>query len=171
MVPDWALQPEEEAQIAALLGRCFTTDFGGRSYFQQRPHLRLIWQAGGKTCGHAALVFRAIRLAGELVPIAGLADVATDPDHRGQGIAGALLARAIAVAQASPAQFMLLFGTAGLYAAQGFAGASNPLTYLDMTGARTGALRCEVVAHFAALSLKGRPWPDRSEVDLMGPLF
>ena len=44
---------------------------------------------------------------------AGSEVVATDPDHRGRGIAGLLLQRAIAESIASPAEYLLLFGEAG----------------------------------------------------------
>ena len=37
---------------------------------------------------HMAIQFRAMRLGGRLITVAGLGDVATDPAHRGQGLAG-----------------------------------------------------------------------------------
>ena len=37
-IPEWHLGPPDNAEIAALLARCFDSDFGGRSYFSQRHH-------------------------------------------------------------------------------------------------------------------------------------
>lgn len=168
---DWALTAEDEAQIAGLLRRSFATDFGGRSYFQQRPQLRVIWAEAGQIIGHMAVMLRAIRLDGVQTQVAGLADVATDADHRGKGIAAALLAEAITQLRASNAQFFLLFGTAGLYTAHGFRPAGNKMTYVDMAGACTGQVQCACVPNLKVLPLKGTAWPDMAEVDLMGPLF
>jgi predicted N-acetyltransferase YhbS len=170
-IADWDLTAQDEAQLAKVLARSFATDFGGRSYFQQRPHFRAIWREGGQIIGHMAVMMRAIRLGGALVDVVGLADVATDLYHRGKGIAAALLDMTVAQVRASPAQFFLLYGTAGLYAAHGFGPAANRVTYIDMTGASTGEVRCEVVPNLMVMPLKGQDWPDMAEVDLMGPLF
>lgn len=170
-IAEWALTPGDEAQIAALLARCFSTDFGGRSYFQQRHHLRLVTRDQGKILGHMGLLFRAVRLGGALTDIAGLADVATDPASRGQGIAQALLHAAIAEARASQAQFFLLFGNATLYSGNGFRKYPNTLTYLDMRGARTGEVRTEAPEALMVLPLRDQPWPAAAPLDLLGTLF
>jgi predicted N-acetyltransferase YhbS len=171
ILPEWALTPEDEAQIADLLLRSFDTDFGGRSYFQQRPHLRLVIRRDGKIIGHMALLFRAIRLGSQLTDIAGLADVCTDPDHRGQGIAQRLLTAAIAEARASQSDFFLLFGNANIYSGNGFQRFSNPVTYLDLRGARTGDVKTEPAEQLMVLPLRGAEWPATAPVDLMGTLF
>lgn len=171
LIADWDLTAQDEAQVAQLLKRCFATDFGGRSYFQQRPHFRLIWREGGQIIGHMSVMMRAIRVGGALVDVAGLADVATDPDHRGKGIAAALLAKAIVRACATPAQFFLLFGTAKLYAAQGFVAAQNPITYIDMRDTQTGEVCREPVSGLRVLPLRGQVWPVNAPVDLIGHLF
>lgn len=170
-IPEWRLTPADEAQIAALLARAFTTDFGGRSFFQQRHHLRLLARDGAALLGHIALQWRAVRLGNDLVTVAGLAEVATDPDRRGQGIAGHLLAEAITEARASNAEFLLLFGTAGLYAAAGFRQAGNPLSWIGMEGARLGALHHAPAKHLMVLPLGARAWDDAARLDLLGNLF
>ena len=73
--------------------------------------------------------------------------------------------------RATPAQYFLLFGTAGLYAAHGFAAAQNPITYVDLRGAQTGAVRVEIVHGLRVLSLRGQVWPLDAPVDLLGGLF
>jgi predicted N-acetyltransferase YhbS len=168
---DWALSAEEEAQIAGLLRRSFATDFGGRSYFQQRPQLRVMWCEDGQIIGHMAVMLRAIRVGGVLVHAAGLADVATDAGHRGRGIAAALLAEAIGQVRATSAQHFLLFGTAGLYAAHGFVAAQNPITYVDLRDAQTGVVRTKIIHGLRVLPLRGQVWPVDAPVDLLGGLF
>ena len=93
VIPEYALTREDEAQVAQLLRASFPTDFGGRSFYQQRPHLRIVWRAP-EILGHIALFYRAIRLDGQLTDVTGLGDIATAPQARGQGIATALLDRA-----------------------------------------------------------------------------
>ncbi len=170
-IPEWALTPALDAEIADLLARCFVTDFGGRSYFQTRHHLRLIHRPRGAIIGHMALQYRAMRLGDRLITVAGLAEVATDPAHRGQGIAGGLLQAAIAEAQASPAEFFLLFGVARLYAAAGWRRVRNPMLWVDMLGARTHAIRHETADSLMVLPLRGSDWDENLPLDLLGNLF
>lgn len=172
LIPEHLLTNTDEAAIARLLARCFTTDFGSRSYFQTRQSWRHVMRSGDAIIAHLAVQLRAVRLGDDLLTVAGIADVATDPDHRGQGHAATLLQVAIEVARRSPADFVLLFGTAKLYKAAGFRPISNPLTYLDLTGARTGALnKTEVSEHLQLLALPDRTWDESKPLDLLGGLF
>ena len=170
-IPEWALTALVEAEIAALLARCFSTDFGGRSFFQTRHHLRLVHRPRGAIIGHMALQWRAMRLGDRLVTVAGLAEVATDPDHRGKGIAAGLLQAAIAEAKASPAEFFLLFGVAELYGAAGFRTVHNPMIWADMLGARTHDIHREPADSLMVLPLRGTVWDDQATLDLLGNLF
>ena len=165
------LSATDEAQIVALLARCFDTDFGGRSFFRTRHHLRLVIRDGGAIVAHMAIQFRAVRLGGRLTDVAALAEVATHPDHRGRGLAGRLLQAAIDEARGARAAHFLLFGTAGLYAAAGFAAAHNPLVHVEIDGARTGALRRERAELLRVLDLGPAPWEPEAELDLLGGLF
>lgn len=170
IIPETLLTVAQDAEIAALLARCFTTDFGGRSYFQQRHQLRLVARNPG-IISHMALTLRAIRIGGALTDIAGLAEVATDTAHRGQGIAATLLQSAIVEAKASPAVFLMLFGTARLYAAAGFQSAHNPMTWIDLTGARMGNVRSERAESLMVLPLRDNAWDATAPLDLLGHLF
>lgn len=165
-IAEWQMSARDEAAIADLLARCFTTDFGGRSFFCHHHHLRLVIRDGG-IIGHMALVLRSVLLAGRRVSIAGLAEVATDPAHRGQGIAASLLRAAIAEAKASPAEHLLLFGEAALYAAHGFRPVTNPLAHVDVTGNRVVTAGDD---NLMVLPLRETPWP-MGPIDLRGPVF
>lgn len=169
-IPEWALSEADDRQIAHLLARCFDTDFGGRSYFQTRQHLRLVHRQG-RIVAHMALQFRAMRLGGRLITVAGLADVATDPAWRGRGLASGMLRVAMAEAKASPAEHLLLFGTAGLYAAAGFRPAQNPMTWTEMRGAVTGEIHREVAQSLMVLPLRDAIWDAGAPLDLLGNLF
>jgi predicted N-acetyltransferase YhbS len=170
-IPEWQLQPADEAQIAALLARCFPTDFGGRSFFQIRQHLRLAHRTEGRIIGHMALQFRAMRIGSRLITVAGLADVATDPDHRGKGIASGLLQTALAEARTSPAECVLLFGTAALYHAAGFRPVTNPMVWMEARGARTHAIHREPAESLMVLPLRDTDWDATARLDLLGPTF
>lgn len=172
MIPEHQLTNADDAAIATLLARCFRTDFGGRSFFQTRHSWRHVLRHDRQIIAHLAVQLRAVRLGGDLVTIAGIADVATDPGHRGKGHAATLLQAALTTARYSPARHVLLFGTAALYPAAGFRPASNPLTYLDLTGATTGSLhRDRSEDHLQVLDLGPQVWDAIKPLDLLGGLF
>jgi len=105
------------------------------------------------------------------VDVAGLADVATDPDHRGRGIAAGLLQATITQVRRTQADYFLLFGTAALYGAHGFLSSPNVITYTDLCGAVTGLVKTEAAQDMRVLPLRGRDWPVDAPVDLLGHLF
>ena len=156
-IAEWQLTPQDHTEIAALLARCFDNDFGGRSFFTQPHHLRLIYRQG-PVVAHMALLLRSVQLGQRRLTIAGLAEVATAPTHRGQGIATHLLQQAIAEAKTSPAEYLLLFGTAKLYAAAGFRNITNPIAHVSDTAVMM-------------LPLRDQTWPDTAPLDLKGPVF
>ena len=160
----------DEAQIAKLLDRAFGEEFGGNSFHQQRHHVRLVVRAP-HIIGHMALTYRAIRVDGQMTDIIGLAEVATDPDHRGRGIAGALLQAAIAEARLSPAPFMLLFGDAPLYAAAGFRPVQHKLRSVAMYWSRTLRTQTRQSDGLMMLPLADQVWPDGVDIDMLGHLF
>ena len=170
-IEEMRLTPADDRAIARLLLRAFDTEFDGRSYFKQRHHLRLIQREGHEVLGHMALCMRDIRVADTLVPIIGLAEVATDPDHRGRGIATALMAAAITEARASLAEYFLLFGDQPLYAASGFVPQANPYVAVGMEGARTGQVESRLADTLMVLPLRGGHWDGTATVDMLGPVF
>ena len=170
-IPEWSLGNQDDREIAELLTRSFPTDFGGRSYYRTRQHLRFVHRHEGRIIGHMALQFRAMRLGATLITVAALADVATDHIHRGQGIAGQMLAAVLAVAKASPADFLLLFGNAGLYHGSGCRTVHNLMIWVEMNGAVTGAIHQEPAQEMMVLPLQDMPWNDQADLDLLGSLF
>lgn len=171
MVCEQSLTHAAEAEIAALLARCFATDFGGRSFFLTRHHWRHLVRRDGRIVAHLAVQLRAVRRGGRLTTIAGIADVATDPSVRGQGLAAALLQAAIRQSRAAPVDHILLYGTARLYAGAGFRPAANPTTFVDMPGAATAAVCRSPARHLMVLDLTDVAWDGTAELDLLGPMF
>lgn len=161
----------DDAEIAALVNAAFGPEFGGRSHFQQRHHLRLVLREEGRIVAHAALLFRAIAVGGEVIDIAGLAEVATDPAFRGRGLASRVVEAAIAEARRSLAEFFLLFGSAKLYAAQGLVAVNNPLTWVDLGGGASGPVKQGAGEGLMVLELGDRGWDATAPVDLLGHKF
>lgn len=169
-IPEWALTPAAEAEIHTLLTRAFNEDFGGRSYHQQRHHMRIIARDPG-IVGHMALCYRDIRMGEDLVPIIGLAEVCTDPDRQGEGIASRLMQDALAFARQSEAVFFLLFGDEKLYAGVGFEPKTNGFISTQMYGARTGETVTSEGDKLMVLPLTDRAWDDAAMIDLLGINF
>lgn len=169
-IPEWALTADDEAAIVTLLHRAFSPAFGAQSFHHQRHHLRFVARDPG-IVGHIAVTQRVIRLGAPLQDIGGLAEVATDPDRRGQGIAGTLLQAVIDWAQTTRLDYLILFGDAALYAAAGFRPVSNPMTYVDLDGKMTNMIKTEAADSLMVLPLRGAAWDDTPPLDMLGHLF
>lgn len=161
-----------DAAIATLLGRAFGgADFVGRSYFQNRHHLRLVWREEGQIVGHVALSLRAIRMGDQLIQAVGVAEVATDPDHRGRGIASTLMEAAITAAKDSLADVLILFGDEPLYARLGFQSKPNRTLTVSMHDVRTGVQENRTDDGLMVLPLSDVVWDDEALIDLVGFAF
>lgn len=165
------LTPADETRIHTLLVRAFNEDFGERSFHQQRHHFRLILREDDRIIGHMALCYRSIRLGDALVTIIGLAEVATDPDHRGKGIASTMMTHAIAAAKDSQAAYFLLFGGQPLYAGRGFRAVPNTVKHTALYGAWTGDVQIDDRGHLMVMELQDDKWDDTVAVDLLGFSF
>lgn len=166
------LSAATDLEIADFLGSVFGTETADMSLGRQRHHLRLLMRdEADRLVAHLALCIRGIRLGAAPADIVGLAEVCTAPDRRGEGIATKVLRAAIAEARSSPAPFILLFGTAPLYAAHGFRNVGNPLRFLGPGPAAMTEI-CEERAHDLMVhETGGRAWPETATVDLLGRRF
>ena len=170
-IDETLLTSEDEAQIAELLLRCFDTSFGGRSFYKTRPHHRLLYREDGRIFGQVSVFHQVIRMGDRLVTISGLGDVATDPDRRGQGIAGRLVQRFIDDARDGAADFAVLFGDRPLYAGLGFANKTNPMRFVAMEDARTIEVRDDTDDGLMVMKTGEIDWDDAAPLDLLGPKF
>lgn len=170
-VEEHQLTASDEIALNQLLCSAFGDEFGDRSYFQQRHHIRVIARQDDQIIGQMSLCYRSIRLGADLVPIMGLGDVATAPEQRGRGVAGAMLTTAIDIVSQSAAQFFVLFGDRPIYAGHGFVAASNTVTYSSLENAHTGAVTTKSDANLMVLPLTDRVWDAVAPVDLLGFSF
>ena len=170
-IEEMRISDADEIAIGQLLDAAFNIAFHGRSYYQQRHHVRFVVRDTDTIIGHMALGLRAIRMGNQLVQTAGLAEVATHPNHRGKGIATALIKSAIAEAQASPANFLLLFGDQPLYVAVGFQAVPNKTTSVSFHGVKTGPLEKRTGDKLMMMQLGDMAWDEGANIDLVGHAF
>ncbi|MDA7423302.1 GNAT family N-acetyltransferase [Thalassococcus lentus] len=168
MIHEQDLSGSDEDQIARLLEDCFPSEYDGRSFFQQRPHCRLIWR-DTRIVAHVGVFYRAVRLDGTLSNVLGIGDVATGPKYRRQGIATKLIDQALAAAPR--ADFAMLFGRRKLYDRAGFVSVSNPIRHTVMMGSKTGESVTESNEFLMIKQLRQRSWPSKGTVDLLGQMM
>lgn len=170
-VEELRLGKEKESTVANLLQRSFSTDFGNRSFFQNRHHCRFLAWYNEQLIGHLAIAFRAIQMGGQRVDIVGIGEVAVCRDFRRRGVGSALVAAALDEGRASEADFAALFGEKSIYARAGFVNACNRITLSEMEGARTGSIVRENNPHFMIKPLGDLAWDFDAPVDLAGFAF
>lgn len=161
------LAPGDEAQIAGLLARCLARISAGGPRCG-RVIMCNWWPA---IVGHLEITFRNVSQGNRLIPAIGMAELAKEPEHRGNGIAGLLFGAAITVGRQSPAQLALLFWAAAPYERAGFRTVHNTKRFMDMTGAVTGQVERGMAEGLMVLSLRGKPWVSGTMVDMPGHLF
>ncbi|BAM03437.1 GNAT family N-acetyltransferase [Phycisphaera mikurensis] len=165
------LAPALDREIAELIGRVFPTDFGGRSFFQNRHHARFLVRVGGTLAGHLAVCHRAVRLGYRVLDVLGIAEVAVDPAFRRRGIGVALVEAALREGRAAGVDAVLLFGVESIYARAGFVAVKNPITRIDMRGVRTGEIVREEAEHLMVHPLGESGWDATAPLDLAGFTF
>jgi predicted N-acetyltransferase YhbS len=69
---------------------------------------------------HVALYWRTLGVGEAELPVAAVAQVATDPSHRGLGLATALVSASHSVARAHGLEWAALFGVSTLYMRLGY---------------------------------------------------
>ncbi len=168
LIPEYALTEADDKAIADLLMHGFGEDFGGRSFHQQRHHMRLIIRGQDAIIGHMAICYRDVRLGDALTTICGLAEVVTAPEARGKGVATRLMEAAIAFAKTTQAKFFVLFGDRPIYAGHGFKTARNVITYTSLDYARTGGVITRDTQALMVLPLADEFWDETASLDLVG---
>lgn len=100
--------------LAQLLEECFgTADFPtGDVVLQVR--------AGDDVLAHLDLYWREVAVGTTEVPVAAIGQVATDPAHRGLGLAGSLVRTAHGIAAARGLAWAALFGVSTVYTRIGY---------------------------------------------------
>lgn len=120
-------RPTELFQLVELANRVFRAQRNGDMGAEyplvfEAPNAENLRVAryDGRIVAHVGLCIRDAHILGAPVRIASIGAVATDPDHRGHGLASRLMAEARAQAVADGASLMLISGGRGLYHRLGF---------------------------------------------------
>ena len=170
-IEEMRLSKRDDKAIGSLLDGSFGVDYGTRSFFQQRHHIRLLMRQKAAVIGHMGITIRAIRMGDKLLTIAGLGDVATDISYRGQGIATQLLHHAIKEVKSSQCAFFLLFGNRPLYAASGFKSVPNKVRCTSLIGVKTGEVIELSDSELMVMPLGSILWDEATMIDLVGHAF
>jgi predicted acetyltransferase len=118
----------ERTETDRLAGFCADVFQISSDYFQRRwrydpgpASFGLVLEADKEVLGYAHVFDRQLNAAGQVVPCAGLANVAVAPDHRGRGYASVLVDRCLDEAAGRGFQVSLLFThIPGLYRRHGY---------------------------------------------------
>ena len=163
--------PNRDAAIAGLLDECFDGVHGGRTFFKQVPHQRLLaWSEGGLV-GHVGMDFRAVRVGEATVPVLGIVDLCVALTARRKGVGAALLqgveeraeCQSFALAMADDSRLYCRAGHSLIHAAD------VPFLAIDELR-RHGVIRRDLSEFFMVKRLGGDVWPD-GPIDLLGDLF
>jgi predicted acetyltransferase len=158
-----------DVQIRALLTSCFPSEarFQARRYFEEPPFRR--WfvrdsagQLAAQLCVHMKVVGSSV---GDL-SIGGVAEVAVDPSHRGQGLVRLMLAELHDWLDGR-ASFALLFGNPAVYSSSGYVPILN---VIRSTTPATGELVQRSYENAMIKAIGDVRWPD-GLIDLRGPTF
>ena len=163
--------PSRDAAIATLLDACFDGVHGGRTWFKQIPHERLLAWSGNDLMGHVGMECRVVRVGEAVVPILGIVDLCVAPAARRQGIGAALLqgaeerarGQSFALAMADDPRLCQRAGYSLLHATN--------VTFLAIDELRChSVIRRDLSGIFMVKQLAFDAWPD-GPIDLLGHLF
>lgn len=167
------LRSSVEKQIADLLDQCFPNTFGGRSYYKQVPHSRLLLRRKRRLIGHAGLDHRVIRVGETVTRVTGIVDLCVHPDHCRVGRGSMLLAFAEDLARRGQTEHFILFADrADLYLRNGYSIVEPAMVkWLAIDERASHSMqRRDFSGTFMAKALSDKPFP-LGEIDLLGYLF
>ncbi len=134
-------RPEELYDLVELANRVFRAQRPGNMGEEyplvfEAPNAEnlLVARDNGRIVGHVGLCIRDASLLGARLRVSSIGAVATDPEHRGQGIASRLMELARERSRESRASLMLISGTRGLYQRLGYVQVGTFLSYLVPAG-------------------------------------
>lgn len=160
-----------QAQIAALLARCFPGYPAGRSYFKQLPSFRFLAMHQEGLVGHLAVEHRMIQISGMSARIFGVADLCVEPDFQGRQTGSRLLANLEREALQYGLDFIVLMGEKTYYERLGFTTAENPCRWLSIRNHETiGLMQRRLPGQLLYKPLGEKKWRE-GLVDFLGYMF
>jgi predicted N-acetyltransferase YhbS len=157
------MEPEENEAVLDLLEHVFNERRVFELYMQFDPELNvrdtLLAACNGKLVSCVQIFTKRVRLRGKPALLGGIGSVATDPAHRGRGLATELLHRAIAEMEARGMALSLLFtGRLSFY---------ERLSWLPIPHTRLALHAADASAFSEAGDLRVRPYreSDRATIE------
>ncbi|HQT67826.1 MAG TPA: GNAT family N-acetyltransferase [Acetobacteraceae bacterium] len=159
--------------LGQILDDCFPAMFEGRVYVKQLPHMRIVAFENGAPVGQVGIDHRIINVGGDVKEIFGLIDLCVAREWRNQEIAGALVARAEALAiQAGVAFMVLMADRHDLYIRHGFSRVQPaPATWYGIDERQSiGLITRDLSDCFMIKPVVETHWPV-GPIDMLGYLF
>ncbi len=168
---DCTLSPAEDQALRALFKLCFKRELAyldrQRFFRELPPHRWMIFDESDAIIAHIAVYDKVLGTPNGLLPVAGVAEVCTHPDHRGQGMARAILAEIHTWASEQGFGWIMLFGSHAIYGGSGYQCIDNPIRALDY---QSGEWETETLEYALVCPLGDEAWPSGT-IDLRGPHF
>lgn len=149
-----ACRPDEFSELVDFCNRIFRVARPGdmsREYplllAEDNLENLLVARHKGKIVAHVGVCLREACLIGAGIRVAGIGSVGTEPEHRGQRLAGQLMANARRLAVQSGASLMLISGGRGLYRRLGYVDVGDFRTYTAPAGEGGEGVTLELVHH------------------------
>ena len=170
---EMTLSESMDMELIELLQHAFPSLYPNRRYFKQLPHLRLIAYEDEQIIGQVGLDFRVMNIDGTPIHVLGIIDLCVREAVRGRGVGRALMEKVIALGEAYPIDFLLLFADRpDLYERIGFQKVSNTCTWLQIND-ENQTTRGIGEARFEELMIRqvgDKRWTD-GKLDLLGYLY
>ncbi|UCG12542.1 MAG: GNAT family N-acetyltransferase [Deltaproteobacteria bacterium] len=155
------LSPERKV----ALDQMFKREFGHHTLIYAYPRWHVMGILDGGLISRVGILKRTISVGQELLQVSGICGVVTAPEHRGRGIASALLGESVAfIKNRLNLPFALLtcrLKLEAFYERLGWKTAKGPTVFTQPDGVRTCAGLTMVT------ELGPRPWPE-GPIDLRG---
>lgn len=127
----------------------------------------MLFNTDGSIRAHVAVHRKRVAVGGVEVEIGGIAEVAVDPAHRGQGYVRTLMKAVHEWLIREGVPFAILFGHNPIYLSSGYRPLGSPVRFFD-----PGSQSWKEEINGAAMvrELGATPWPE-GLTDLRGPMF
>lgn len=149
-----------DAELRALLTRCFGKSFEHKRYEHEMPPHRLLVRDEGALAAHVAVHEKVLKSDGAALPFLGIAEVCVALSYRGRGLVREMIRELEAHFEGFP--FAILLGDPRVYGSSGYKTVGNVHFPFEKTGQpNTGVM---------VKALGSQSWP-LDEVTIEGPPF
>ena len=176
-VPEIEIDKSTSSAISELLAQCFpdfSGEYGGRAYFKQLPHYRLLAYEDQRLIGHLSIDLRVMNLNGQAVTVFGAIDFCVSPNRQGSGIGSELLREFETVARDSNrVDFLFLVAdNPAIYESMGYQATTVRTKWLKIDQHKNYGVGDELIADAFMMykAISDTQWKD-GELDLLGYMY